>query len=136
VLGLLDRFRKKKTEEEKTGAETAQQRTELEQLCGDDKETYEALINSMFLDPRKIDMPMKDAVDNAKKFEKANDLVRAVAMYEIAGGLAIYEGDVDEVVGFFSECERLSPDRKYSILKNPEKAVAVAQEYYKKHLKA
>lgn len=136
MLGLLDRFRKKKTEEEKVGAETAQRVTELEQLCGDDKETYEALINAMFLDPRKIDMSMKNAVDSAEKLEKTNDFVRATAMYEIAGGLAIYEGDVDKVVEYFSECEKLSPNKKYSILKNPEKAVAVAQEYYKRHLKA
>jgi hypothetical protein len=56
-------------------------------------------------------------------------------LYEIAGGLAIYEGNVEKVVEFYSECERLSPDKKYPILKNPEKAVAKAQEYYQKYLK-
>jgi hypothetical protein len=89
----------------------------------------------MFLDPRKIEISMKDAVENAKKFEKENDLARAKAMYEIAGGLAIYEGNVKKVVEYFSECERLQPDMKYPIIKNAEKAVAKAQEYYKKYLK-
>jgi len=135
MLGLLDRFkRKKKTDEAVKKPE--QMMTELEQLCGNDKETYQALIDAMFLDPTKIQMSMKDAAEDAKKAEKAKDFVKARTMYEVAGGLAIYEGDVDKVVEFFGECERLSPDRKYPILKNPEKAVAVAQEYYKKHLKA
>lgn len=44
--------------------------SELEQICEGDKETYEALLQTMFLDPRKIDAPIKDATDNAKKFEK------------------------------------------------------------------
>jgi hypothetical protein len=131
-LSILDRFRKKdKTIE----IETVKVTTELEQFLGDDKKTLEALLHAMFLDPRKIEISMKDAVENAKKFEKENDLARAKAMYEIAGGLAIYEGNVKKVVEYFSECERLQPDMKYPIIKNAEKAVAKAQEYYKKYLK-
>ena len=132
MLGLLDRFRKKK----KVDIETAKTITELEQLCGDDKETYEALFNTMFLDPRKVETSMKEAAENAKKSEKEKDFVKARTWYEIAGGLAIYEGNVKKVVEFFSEIEKISPDTKYTILKNPEKAVAKAQEYYKNHLKA
>ena len=131
MLGLLDRFRKKK----KIDVETAKIISELEQLCGDDKETYEALLNTMFLDPRKVGTSMKEAAENAKKFEKAKDFVKARMWYEIAGGLAIYEGNVKKVVEFFSEIEKISPDTKYTILKNPEKAVAKAQEYYKQYLK-
>ncbi|MBX5327784.1 MAG: hypothetical protein QHH18_02515 [Candidatus Bathyarchaeota archaeon] len=48
--------------------------------------------------------------------------------------MAIYEGDVKRVVEFFSAAEKLSPNARYTILKNPEKAVAKAQEYYKKYL--
>jgi hypothetical protein len=135
MLGLLDRFRKKKKEEKNTDIEHTKIITELEQLCGDDKETYEALFHTMFLDPRKVGTSMKEAADNAKKFEKAKDFVRARTWYEIAGGLAIYEGNVKKVVEFFSEIEKISPDTKYTILKNPEKAVAKAQEYYKQYLK-
>ena len=130
MLGLLDRLRKKK----KTNVETTKTISKLKQLCGDDKETYEALFNTMFLDPRKVGTSMKEAADNAKKFEKEKDFVRAKTWYEIAGGLAIYEGNVKKVVEFFSEIERISPDTKYTILKNPEKAVAKAQEYYKQYL--
>jgi hypothetical protein len=133
MLGLLDRFRKK---EKKIDIETKKTITELEQFCGDDKETYEALHHTMFLDPRKPETSMKEAAENAKKSEKAKDLVKARAWYEIAGSLAIYEGNVKKVVEFFTECEKISPDTKYPILKNPEKAVDKAQEYYKKYLKA
>ena len=131
MLGLLDRFRKKK----KVDIEIKKTITELEQLCGDDKDTYEALHHTMFLDPRKVGTSMKEAAENAKKFEKAKDFIKARTWYEIAGGLAIYEGNVKKVVEFFTECEKISQDTKYPILKNPEKAVEKAQEYYKKYLK-
>jgi hypothetical protein len=130
-LGLLDRFRKKK---EIHIVKTVKTITHLEQLCGGDKETYEALFHTMFLDPRKVGTSMKEAADNAKKFEKAKDFAKARMWYEIAGGLAIYEGNVKKVVESFSEIQKISPDTKYTILKNPEKAVAKAQEYYKQYL--
>lgn len=138
-MGFLDRFKKKESEKEAKSLESVKlgkSPTALEQFAGGDKEVYEALMNSMFLDPTRIDVSMKDAVKNAKKFEKAKDYVRAKAWYEVAGGLAIYEGDTEKVKEFFGKCEKISPEAKYSILKNPEKAVAKAQEYYKEHLKA
>jgi len=131
MLSKLARFRKKK---EKAKAEPATPMSELEKLCRDDKETYEALFNVMFLDPRKTGTSMKEAAENAKKSEKAKDFVKAKVWYQIAGGLAIYEGDVKKVVEFFSECERMSPGTTYPILKNPEKAVSKAQEYYRTYL--
>jgi hypothetical protein len=135
MLSLLDRFRKKKKEENTINIEAKKTITELEQLCGDDKETYEALHHTMFLDPTKTGTSMKEAAENAKKSEKEKDFVKARTWYEIAGGLAIYEGNVKKVAEFFTECEKISPDTKYLILKNPEKAVEKAQEYYKKYLK-
>lgn len=136
ALGLLDIFRRKKKEEEKkTDVETPQKIDELEQICGDDKETYEALVDTMFLDPRKIEGSLKEAAEKAKKFEKANDCTNAITWYKIAGGLAIYKGDVKKVVEYFTSIERLSQD-KFTILKNPEKAVEKAQEYYKRFLAA
>jgi hypothetical protein len=110
-------------------------KSELEEFCGDDRETYEALRNTMFLDPRKITISIEEAAENAKKFEKEKDFVRARIWYEIAGGLAIWEGNVKEVKNFFSKCQQLSPKDTYLILKNPERAIAKAKEYYKKYLK-
>lgn len=135
-MGLLDFLRRReKKEETKTAMESPIQMTELEKLCGDDKETYEALLGTMFLDPRKIGVSMKEAAENAKKFEKGKDLTKARVWYQIAGGLAIYHGDVEKVVEYFGKCEKLSGAR-YPILKNPEKAVAKAKEYYEKFLKS
>lgn len=107
--------------------------TDLEQITGNDRETYEALTATMFLDPRKIETSMKQAVENAKKSEKDGDFARAGMWYEVAGGLAIYEGNVKKVIENYTDAERVT-SRKYLILKNPDKAVAAAQEYYKKVL--
>jgi len=130
-LGLLRRLGKKEVE---LVSETSGSISELEKLCGDDKVSYEALQHTMFLDPRKISTPMKVAVENARKFEKEKNLGRARIWYDIAGGLAIYEGDARKVMELFNESERIS-GMKYPILKDAEKAVAKAQEYYKKNLK-
>jgi len=130
-LGFMKRFGKK---EQKMVFQTSRTMSDLEQLCGDDKQAYEALEHTLFLDPRKIGTSMKDAAENAKKFVKERNLGRARIWYDIAGGLAIYQGDVKKVMEFFSESEKIS-GLKYPILKDTEKAVAKAQEYYKKHLK-
>ena len=108
--------------------------SELEQICEGDKETYEALLRTMFLDPRKIDAPIKDAADNAKKLEKEKNPAKARIWYDIAGGLAIYQGNAKKVTEYFGESQRISK-MQYPILKNTEKAVTKAQEYYKKYLK-
>lgn len=133
VMGLLDIFKRKKKEEGKKKTEKTM--TDLEQICADDKEAYEALIDVMFLDPTKIGVTMKDAAEKAKKFLKDKDFIKAKWWFRVAGGLAIYEGDVKKVVEYFGECQKISPDEKYLILENPERAVAKAQEYYQKYLK-
>jgi len=127
--------RLRRREEKKSNVEDKQNVSELEQLAGSDKETYEALFSTMFLDPRKVETSLKQAADNAKKSEKAGDMARAGMWYEVAGGLAIYEGNIEKVVEHYTDAARVT-GRQYLILKNPEKAVAIAQEYYKKVLLA
>jgi hypothetical protein len=129
----LQRFRRR--EEKKSEVKHEGKVSELEQLTGNDRETYEALCSTMFLDPRKIETSLKQAADNAKKSEKDGDMARAGMWYEVAGGLAIYEGNVEKVIEHYTDAARVT-GRQYIILKNPEKAVAVAQEYYKKALSA
>ena len=87
----------------------------------------------MILDPRKIDVSTKQAADKAKKAEKEKDVTAARMWYEVAGGLAIYEGDTRRAVEYYGGAERVSGE-KYLILNNPDKAVAKAQEYYKQYL--
>jgi hypothetical protein len=123
-------FSKKKDEK---NAPKPQPLTELEQLCADDKETYEALLPVMFLDPRKIETTVKQAADNAKRLEKDNDFVRARMWYEVAGGLSLYEGNAKKVAEYYGSAEEIT-GAKYLILKNPEKAAAKAREFYSKYL--
>jgi cystathionine beta-lyase family protein involved in aluminum resistance len=105
-LSWLKRFRKK---EEETLVETARTTaSELQQICGNDNETYEALYHTMFLDPRKVGISMKQATENAEKLENEKNLDSAKIWYDIAGGLAIYEGNTKKVAEFFSESERIS----------------------------
>jgi hypothetical protein len=120
---------------QKTVAESVGVVTPLQQLCVDDNETYNALFPVMLLDPRKVDASVKEAADQAKKSEKKKDFAGARMWYEIAGGLAIFEGNVKGVVDYYSAAERVT-GQDYLILKNPEKAVAKAQEYYKRYLPA
>jgi hypothetical protein len=107
--------------------------SELEEIC-EDKEIYEMLFDTMFLDPRKIGTSMQEAYENAKKFEEAKDFTKAALWYKVAGGLAVYEGNVKKVKEYFGRYEKLS-GRILPILKDPEKAVKKAQEYYQKYLK-
>jgi len=124
---------KKKKTEEKVEVKV-KTKTELEEFCGEDKEVYEALQNTMFLDPRKIGTTMEEAAKKAEEFEKLGDLTKARLWYDIAGRLAIYEGDPKKVVEFFSQSKRISGE-EYPILERVEKAISLAKEYYKKYPK-
>lgn len=109
--------------------------TELEQFAAGDKELYAALYHTMLLDPRKVTFSMTEALENAQTAEKEEKSDRATEWYEMAGRLAIYEGNSKKVVELFREAERVS-GKKYPILKNTERIVAKTQEYYKAHLKS
>lgn len=127
-------FGRHKDKEDEKPVDVVARLSDLEEVCEGDKETYEALLQTMFLDPRKIDTSIKDAADNAKKLEKEKNSARARIWYDIAGGIAIYQGNAKKVVEYFGESQRIS-NIQYPILKNPEEAVTKAQEYYKKYLK-
>jgi hypothetical protein len=133
-MSFLRRFRKKKKEEIPAKKNIEETITDLERICGKNREVYDSLYETMLLDPRKIGTPIEDAVKRAERFEKEGEKLRAIVWYKIAGGLAIYEGDVEKVKKYFRKCEELS-GKSYSILENPEEAVAKAQEYYRECLK-
>jgi len=133
-MGILDKLRGRKKTEEKSPKKVEETTTELEKFLDDDKEAYKALQGTMLLDPKKVEVSMKEAVEKAKGSEKQRDDIRARVWYEIAGGLAIYEGDAKKVKEYFSKCAKLSPNIEYHILKNTERAVQKAQQYYRKYL--
>jgi hypothetical protein len=124
--------REKKNVQKPVSQQTALM-SDLQKLVGNDKETYDALASTMFLNPKNIDSSMKQAAETAKKADADGDRAKAGMWYHVAGGLAIYEGNVKKVVEYFGLAERFN-GRHYGILQNPEKAVAAAQEYYKKFL--
>lgn len=135
-MGFLDRLRRKKKKEEVKKEEVKkEEKTDLEILCADDREAYEALYQTMPLDPRGIKESMEEATIRAEEFEKSGDLIEARIWYEAAGRLAIYEGNVAKVKQYFGKCKKLFPNTGYPILEIPERAVKKAQEYYQKHLK-
>jgi len=132
-MGFLNRLlRREKNKKEVVDANGIKV-TELEELCSQ-PEVYEALRNTMILDPQKIVISYEDALSRAKEFEKAKENLRAAIWYRIAGGLAIYEGNVLNVKKCFSKYAELTK-KSLKILEIPEKAVEKAQEYYKKYLK-
>lgn len=108
--------------------------TDLELICGDEKEVYEALSEAMLLHPRRKTESMEEAARAAEKFKEAGDIRNAVMWFRVAGGLAIYKGNVEKVRKFFTECQQLSGE-PYPIIKIAKKAVQKAQEYYQKYLK-
>lgn len=137
-MSIFDRFRRKKKVEVKAiekKKEEVGEMSDLERICEGDKEAYEALRGTMFLDPRNISVSMREAEKNAEDSEKKGDRLKARAWYRTAGGLAIYEGDVNKVKEYFGKCAELSSDKDYPILEIPERAVNKAQEYYQKQLK-
>jgi len=135
IMGILDRLlkRKEKKGEVKEMVEEKIKLTDIERLCLDSPQVFDALKDTMFLDPRKIDVSLKDAVFKAKEFEKAGDVLRAALWYRIAGGLAIYKGDAFKAKEFFGKYAKLT-GKSLKILEIPEKAVKKAQEYYRKCL--
>jgi len=132
----LKLFKRRKEKEEKmdigneVGSETIG--TELKDLCSEKPELYEALKDFMFLYPEKIDIKLEDAVKNAEKFEKSKDTLRAAVWYKIAGGLALYKGDVSKVEKYITKYAELT-NCVPKILKFAEEAVKKAQEYYSRY---
>ena len=133
MKGLFKRKKKEKLEEiqhEKVEI------TDLEKICADDKEACTALRHTMFLDPRKIQATLEDAVKKAADFEKKRNSGLARVWYHIAGGLALWKGDAAKVKQYFGKCAKLAPEIDYELItKIPERAVKKAQEYYQKFLK-
>jgi hypothetical protein len=110
--------------------------TDLDSICGSDRNLCKTLGQMMFLDPRKIGTTAKDAAKKAAKYEKQKDRELARIWYHIAGGLVLWNGDTKKVKEYFSKCAELAPEMNYkAIIEIAEKAVEKAGEYYKKHLK-
>jgi len=135
-MAFLKKFWPKRKEVKETKEEVKKEKTPLEEMCASEPEIYEALSHTMFLDPRKIGTSLTGAIENAKEAERSKDNSKALSWWKIAGGLAIFEGNIKKVKECFGKCAKLDPASQPKILESQitEKAVAKAQEYYKKHL--
>lgn len=129
-MKIFKRFRKER-EEAPTPVGQAIKKTELEEICGNDKEVYEALLWTLHFDPRRLGT-IEKAV---KKAEESGNPMEARNWYHQAGQLALYQGNIGKVKQFFGKCKELFPAGHYKILEIPERAVAKAQEYYERYLK-
>ena len=93
-----------------------EKKTELQVICAGDTEVYEALRYTMLLKPWKIENSMEEAAQEGNLW--------------LAGGLALYLGNVEKVKEYFRK-----DGRGWKILEPgmAEKAVKKAQEYYAKY---
>lgn len=107
--------------------------TRLHEIVGNDTDLYWAMSRVMFLDPKRITTPLDQAVRQASDHESTPNKIRAEVWYRIAGGIALYKGNADEVRKFFQKALTVSgQDRKeYKIiLEQPERAVEISRKYY------
>jgi hypothetical protein len=105
----------------------------LRALCGDDVDLYGAMSHLMFLDPKKILLPLDALLKEAQDYEARGNKLRAEVAYRIAGGISLYRGDADGVNKYFSKAASFAGDShpEYQvILKSLSQAVAVAKKYY------
>lgn len=107
--------------------------TRLQEIVGKDTDLYWAMSRVMFLDPKRVTTPLEQAVRQASEHESAGNKIRAEVWYRIAGGIALYKGDVDEVRKFFQKALLVSGQdrREYKIIsEQPERAVEISTKYY------
>ena len=105
----------------------------LRELSGDDADLYAAMSHLMFLDPKKILLPIDAVLKEAQDNEAQGNKLRAEVMYRIAGGISLFRGDADGVNKYFSKAASFAGDSHpeyQTILKRINQAMTVARKYY------
>jgi hypothetical protein len=105
----------------------------LKELSGGDGDLYQTMSRLMFLDPKRITIPLDLVLSEARDYESHGNRLRAEVGYRIAGGISLYKGDVNGVNEYFSKAASFAGDThpEYQmILKRSSEAVAVARKYY------
>jgi len=129
VMGILDRFRRKKEQVTEPMTKTVREPVKgkpslLRQLCGEDIALYEEMARLMYLDPRDKGT-YEEAMKKAEEAEKKGNNREAKRNYRHAGALALYEKNPEGVVLALSKLGEY--DR---IMEVPEKAIEKAHEHY------
>ena len=105
----------------------------LQELTGTDSEMYRTMSRLLFLDPKKINTSLEEAVGQATAFESSGNRTRAEVWYRIAGGIALYQGDAEAVRKFFEKAAAIAGESKpeyKTAASRPQEAVALAKKYY------
>jgi hypothetical protein len=105
----------------------------LQEITGNDIEMYRSMSRLLFMDPKKITTSLEEAVSRATTYEAAGSKTRAEIWYRIAGGIALYEGNVEEVRKFFEKAASIAGNSKpeyRTIATRSQEAVSVARKYY------
>ena len=105
----------------------------LKELCGGDDDLYGAMSRLMFLDPKKIMIPLDRVLSEAKDFEAQGNKLRAEVGYRVAGGISLYKGDLDGVNKYFEKAASFAGDsypEYQTIIKRSSEAVNIARKYY------
>jgi hypothetical protein len=64
----------------------------------------------MFLDPKKITVPLDAVLKEAQDYEAQGNKLRAEVGYRIAGGISLYKGDVEGVNKYFAKAASFAGD--------------------------
>src|SRR6266496_3130925 len=107
--------------------------SKLQEITGSDAEMYQSLSRLLFLDPKKITTSLEDALSQATSFDSSGSKTRAEVWYRIAGGIALYRGDVESVRKFFEKASSIAgnsrPEYK-TIASRSQDAVNLARKFY------
>lgn len=107
--------------------------SKLQELCGGDEELYRTLSNLMFLDPKKIMISLETVLSDARDFEMKGNNLRAEVGYRTAGGICLYQGDVEGVRSNFMKAASVAGNSRVeygTIAKRAGEAVSVAKKFY------
>jgi hypothetical protein len=134
MIGL---FGKKKDRTPNSGNSTEAQEpmvlSKLQEITANDAEMYLSLSRLLFLDPKKINTSLEDAISQANTFESTGNKTRAEVWYRIAGGIALYRGDSESVRKFFEKASAIAGDRRpeyKTIAGRSQDAVNLARKFY------
>jgi len=105
----------------------------LQELTLSDAELYQSLSRTLFIEPKRINTSLETALSQASDFEVKGDKIRAEVWYRIAGGIALFRGDVAGVRKYFDKASAMAdgsrPEYK-KLSERAEDAVGIAGKYY------
>jgi len=107
--------------------------SKLQEITAGDDEMYRSLSRLLFLDPKKINTSLEDAVSQATTFDSAGSRTRAEVWYRIAGGISLYRGDPEGVRKFFEKASSIAGDHRpeyKTIASRSQDAVNLARKFY------